>query len=121
MLVAEPISTRLAQHYFCLDVVNATFQEPASAGTPPAKSARTLDATLLEIWDTGGLLQTDSAVAQGCTVCLSSPDTTVHGYVSSCVQDEYGFLVEFAVPTTEPWFPASYRPPYLLLAPPTKD
>jgi hypothetical protein len=111
MLAADPTSVRSAQRYFCLDLLNATFEHPSSA---PAKTS---DAVLLEVWEAGGLLQTDCAADQGCGVCLSSSNGTVRGHVCSCLKDEYGYLVEFAVESADDWFPGSYRPAYLLPAP----
>jgi hypothetical protein len=70
-------------------------------------------AILLEIWDSGGLLQTSNSIAEGSIVDLASPQGPVRATVSSCEADDYGHLVEITVDPSASWFPAGYNPPYL--------
>jgi hypothetical protein len=109
MLLMEPTSSPSSQHYLCLDLLSATFEGPAPVQTGSA--------ILLEIWETGGLLQTGFETPPDYAVCLSSSQGTVLGRVASCVEDEYGYLVEFAVDSPKDWFPEGYRPPYLVPVP----
>src|SRR5580658_3151118 len=106
MLVAEPVSARSVRHYPCLDLLEAAFEGPTSI--------ETCAAVLLEVWESGGLLQTDCDAAQGRPVRLSVSSATVRGRVSSCIKDEYGYLVEFTVESAEGWFPGAYLPACLL-------
>jgi hypothetical protein len=117
MLVAESICSRLAQHYFCLDLLQAVFEDPAHPNSP-----KEVAATLLEVWEAGGLVQTDAEVSMGCAVSLASPgNAAALARVKSCVRDDYGYLIEFALESGQPWFPGAYRPPYLLPVPLAKD
>lgn len=78
---------------------------------------QTGSAILLEVWDTGGLLQTDFETPPDYVVRLSYAQGTARGRVASCVKDEFGYLIEFAVDSAEAWFPEAYRPPYLAPVP----
>lgn len=91
-------------HYLCLDVLHVSW----------GASKRLCDcAILLEIWDSGGLLQTSDAIAEGSVVDVASPQGSVRATVSSCTADDYGCMVEIAVDPSPSWFPAGYNPPYL--------
>jgi hypothetical protein len=109
MLVAEPAPSHSSQHYLCLDMVSATFEAP--------QLVKTDTAILLEVWEAGGLLHIDCEAQAGSSLRLTSSNGDLHGKVRSCVNDEYGYLVEFAVDSGDGWFPGAYRPPYLLPAP----
>jgi len=109
MLVAEPASSRSSQHYLCLDMVSATFEAP--------RFVKTDSAILLEVWETGGLLHIHCEAQPDSSLCLTSSNGGLHGKVRSCVNDEYGYLMEFIVDSADGWFPGAYRPPYLLPAP----
>lgn len=90
-----------AQHVQCLDLFRV--EHPLGHDC----------AILIEIWDTGGLLQTNVAIPENSAVHIPSIAHGVSAKVVSCQQDEYGFLVQFAIEDCE-WFPRSYSPPYLL-------
>ena len=105
MLVAEPTQACASQRYFCLDMLEARF-----ASAPPVQTS---DAILLEVWHSGGILQTGVPVQPGTSMLLSPSKRSVRGRVLSCLQDDYGYVIEFAVDSEDGWFPA-YQPPYLL-------
>jgi hypothetical protein len=71
-------------------------------------------AILMEIWDSGAVLQTDTAIPKNSIVTLGTPNGPVDAKVSSCKQDDYGFLIEVTVNPSERWFPKSYQPVYLM-------
>jgi hypothetical protein len=90
----------------CLDLLQVT-SRPGSAGS-------FCDcAILLEIWDCGGLLQTNSAVSPGTEISVPSIGDGLAATVVSCQRDEFGFLVEISVQDPR-WFPNGYIPPHLL-------
>jgi hypothetical protein len=70
---------------------------------------------LLEIWRTGGLIQTSVAISAGSAVDLEIAERPVRATVTCCAQDDYGFLLRLSVSSDQygDWFPESYRPPYL--------
>jgi hypothetical protein len=68
---------------------------------------------LLEIWRTGGLVQTGVPIPVGSRVEFALTGRTVQGQATVCIQDEYGFLVQVSVHQSDHWFPQSYCPPYL--------
>lgn len=82
----------------------------SSPGTP----ASVCDcAILLEIWDFGGLLQTSERIAADTVIFLPSIGSGISAKVTSCQQDEYGFLVEISVQGPG-WFPEGYLPPHVM-------
>lgn len=92
--------------YLCLDVLQVNWEEPLGACSDCA--------ILLEIWPTGGLLQTSKAIAEGSVIAIASGRDSVHGTVNSCKGDAYGYVVEFALEEASTgWFPGGYQPPYL--------
>jgi hypothetical protein len=118
MLAAEPTSTCSGGRYSCLDLLSARFEGPSPVASETAIPESVI---LLEVWDSGGSLQSEREIPAGSVLHLSSAQGTVSSRVSSCVQDEYGYIVEFAVNTAEGWFPLAYRPAYLLPAPAHQD
>jgi hypothetical protein len=76
-------------------------------------TSQTESAILLEIWNSGGLLQTDCPVPAGSSVRISSPKSTVCARIDSCNEDDYGYLLEFSVVGGGDWFPETYRPAYV--------
>jgi hypothetical protein len=70
-------------------------------------------AILLEIGESGGLLQTGVEVPRGEKLTLALPDGTVSAKARSCKKDEFGYLVEISVNSPGHWFPQSYEPRYL--------
>jgi hypothetical protein len=91
--------------YSCLDVLRVSWRG----------ASKTLCdcAILLEIWDSGGVLQTSNAIAEGSVVDVESPQGPVRARVTSCETDDYGCIVEIEVDPGESWFPAGYNPPYI--------
>jgi hypothetical protein len=73
------------------------------------------DGILLEIWGTGGLVQTSVPIPEGSWVELAPTGRTIQAQVIRCEQDDYGFLVHVSVNQDQHdnWYPQSYCPPYL--------
>jgi hypothetical protein len=99
-----------SSHYLCLDVLRLSCKGASRAFCDCA--------ILLEIWDTGGLVQTSEAIAKGSVVDVAPPqgavpDGSVRAIVTSCKADDYGYIVEIEVDPSANWFPAGYNPPYL--------
>jgi hypothetical protein len=92
-------------HYLCLDVLRVSLAGDSKALCDCA--------ILLEIWESGGLLQTSTAIPEGSVLDVASPDGPVRATVNSCSADDYGSLVEFEVDPSASWFPSGYSPPYL--------
>jgi hypothetical protein len=70
-------------------------------------------AILLEVWDVGGLLQTNLAIPEGSVISISAIGNGIRAKVVSCQRDDFGFMVEISV--CDPgWFPAGYTPPHVL-------
>jgi hypothetical protein len=73
---------------------------------------------LVEIWKTGGIVQTSTAIPTGSWVELAPNSRhTIQAQVTGCEQDDYGFLVSISVNQSQyqNWFPQSYCPQYLRL------
>ena len=92
-------------HYLCLDVLRVS-------GTGASKTSCDC-AILLEVWDSGGLLQTSDAIAEGSVLDVTSSHGPVRATVNSCKADDYGCLVEIAVDPSASWFPGGYNPPII--------
>lgn len=75
-------------------------------------------AILLEIWRSGGILQTSDAIAAGSCVEIALETGPVTARVQLCTRDAYGCIIEVSVDSPTQWFAGDYSPPYLL--PPTK-
>jgi hypothetical protein len=97
-------NVRVGEHTKCLDLL----QVVCSPGTEKPFSDC---AILLEVWNAGGLLQTNLAIPEGAVIAIGS--IGVQGQVVSCQRDEFGFIVEIGVCDSQ-WFPAGYVPPYIL-------
>ncbi len=68
---------------------------------------------ILEIDPVGGLVQTTVSIPQCSEIRLDTPRGVVHGRVTSCQEDNYGYIVNLAVnERAGNWFP-EYVPPYL--------
>src|ERR1051326_7200675 len=62
-------------------------------------------AIMMEIWASGAILQTDCAIPEDTTLTIVAPGGPVPAKVSTCTQDDYGFLAAVYVDCAEPWFP----------------
>jgi hypothetical protein len=94
-----------SDRYLCLDVLKVSLS---------GCSKTVCDcAILLEIWDSGGLLQTSNPIAEGSVLEIAAPQGAVRAKVNSCTADDYGCLVEIAVDPSASWFPGGYNPPYI--------
>lgn len=95
---------QVGEHIKCLDL----FQVTSSPATEkPFKDC----AILLEVWDAGGLLQTNLAIPEGTVITIQF--IGIQAKVVSCQQDDFGFIVEIAVCDPQ-WFPVGYTPPHIL-------
>lgn len=95
---------KVGEHTKCLDLL----QVASSSGTGKPFSDCGI---LLEVWNAGGLLQTNFAIPEGTVITLGS--TGIQAQVVSCQRDDFGFMVEIGVSDPH-WFPAGYVPPYIL-------
>jgi hypothetical protein len=96
----------VGEHTKCLDL----FQVASLPGT--GKSFCDC-AILLEVWDAGGLLQTNVAIPEGSVITLPSIGEGIQAEVVSCQRDDFGFMIEIAVCDSQ-WFPVGYTPPHVL-------
>src|SRR5579872_5695157 len=95
-----------AQRQFCLDMMRVSW-----VGTDGSKKADC--AIILEIESSGGLVQTTVAIPGGSEITLNTVLGLVQGHVTSCEEDAYGYIVNFAVSDqAQKWFP-EYIPPFL--------
>jgi hypothetical protein len=69
-------------------------------------------AIILEIESAGGLIQTTVAIPCTSEITVDTGLALVGGYVTSCEEDAYGFIVNFAINDQAHWFP-EYVPPFL--------
>jgi hypothetical protein len=94
---------QVSEHIQCLDLFHVT----ASGTDKPFSDC----AILLEIWNAGGLLQTNLAICEGTVITI--PSIGIQAKAVSCQRDDFGFMVEIAVCDPR-WFPAGYHPPHIL-------
>jgi hypothetical protein len=113
MLAALPVKASAEQRFRCLDLLKVTFEDASWPATE--------DAVLLEVWEAGGLLQTDRDIPPGVSFRLACGKESVPATVRSSSKDEYGYLVEFVVGSASSWFPEGYQPPYLRRGPAPQD
>lgn len=90
----------------CLDVLRIRW---AADSQLPVLGSCADCGVLLEVWNDGGLLQTDQAIPEGCKVFLDGP-VQVNATVTRCGSDDYGYLVEFAVTEADRWIEAGFNP-----------
>ena len=95
---------QVGEHIQCLDLFQV-------ASSPGAGSQFSDCAILLEVWNAGGLLQTNVAIPKGTVITIRS--IGIQAKVVSCEQDDFGFMIEIAVCDPK-WFPVGYTPPHVL-------
>lgn len=100
-------ATVLEERFLCLDMLRVSSVNPF--GTTSSHCA-----ILTEIWSSGALIQTDTAIPVESILTLAVPDCLVHAHVNSCNQDNYGFLIQITVDSPPDWFPRKYQPDHLL-------
>jgi len=66
---------------------------------------------LLEIWPSGGVLQSDKPLVTGEKFLIHLDAGEIEAEVQNYEEDVYGCYIRFAV--HDPWFPESYQPSYL--------
>jgi len=93
------------EHLQCLD----TFRVEFLAGAVKLHDC----AILLEIWESGALLQTNVAIPADTYLNMPSIGHGISAKVSCCQQDDYGFLVQIEIADPD-WFPKNYTPPYII-------
>jgi hypothetical protein len=97
-------NVQVGEHTKCLDM----FQVAAS---PENEKPISDCAILLEVWNAGGLLQTNLPIPAGSVITIRS--IGIQAEVVSCEHDDFGYIVEIAV--CDPlWFPEGYTPPHIL-------
>jgi hypothetical protein len=92
--------TTVEQHFNCLD----TLRIRAAGNRQPQCEC----GILLEIWASGGLLQSDRAFEKSEKILIHLDGTEVEAEVQSCEEDIFGYYIRFSV--DDPWFPESYQP-----------
>jgi hypothetical protein len=102
------------ERHLCLDMLRASWK------TSQANDAHSECAILMEVWRSGGLLQTSLAIPEGSKLAIEVDGRSRPATVSHCGQDDYGFLIEIAVSPSD-WFPAAYKPAYLARCVPAKS
>jgi hypothetical protein len=96
-------------HYECLDMFPVTW-------TPAGVEEQGLEAgILLEIWKTGGMLQSSVSIPEGALVELTPADRAICATITRCEQEASGYLISFLINEGQynEWFPKSYCPPNL--------
>jgi hypothetical protein len=68
----------------------------------------------MEVWGSGAVLQTETAIPEDSILTLSAPNGQVCAKVTTCRRDDYGFVIEMSVDPSERWFPDSYCPADLI-------
>jgi hypothetical protein len=100
-------TTVLEERFLCLDLVHVSWVNASGRTSSHC-------AILTEIWSSGGLLQTDTAIPERSLLTLAAPNGSIQAHVSSCTQDNYGFLIQVTVDSPPSWFPRKYQPDHLL-------
>ncbi len=99
---AKSVKT-VEQHFNCLDMLRIG---TAGDRQPPCGCG-----VLLEIWQSGGVLQSDTPLETSEKFLIHLDGAAIEAEVQDCEEDIYGYYIRFAV--NDPWFPESYRPSYL--------
>ena len=95
-----------AQRELCLDLMKVSW-----AGAQGSKQSDC--AILLEIEPLGGLIQTTVPISCGSEITLNNGVGPVKGQVTSCEQDDYGYVVNFRILAQGmDWYP-QYVPPFM--------
>src|SRR5580658_3692926 len=94
------------QRQFCLDMMKVGW-----VGVDGLKKSDC--GIILEIEPAGGLVQTTVVIPRFSEITLDTGQGLVRGHVTSCEEDAYGYVVNFAVnDQAGNWFP-EYLPPFL--------
>jgi hypothetical protein len=95
------------ERFLCLDMLRVSWIN--------ASGRASADCTILmEIWDSGAILQSETAIPEQAILTISAPGGPVQAEVTSCMQDPYGFLIRVTVDPSQNWFPKSYQPVHLM-------
>lgn len=94
-----------AQRKFCLDMMQVSWLGPDGFKKSDC-------GIILEIDPAGGLVQTTVGIPPRSEITLNTGLGLVHGHVTTCEEDAYGFIVNFAIEEAKNWFP-EYLPPFL--------
>jgi hypothetical protein len=102
-----PRTANSQHHFLCLDMLRVSWVNPSGRATCEC-------AIVMEVWSSGAVLQTETAILEDSIVTLSTPNGQVCAKVTTCRQDDYGFLIGMSVDPSEHWFPDSYCPADLI-------
>jgi hypothetical protein len=91
------------QHFNCLEMLRIR-----TTADLPLQCACGI---LLEIWQSGGVLQTDKPLGKGEKFMIYLDGGQIEAEVQGYEEDTYGCYIRFEV--HDPWFPASFQPSYL--------
>ncbi len=95
-----------SQRQFCLDMIKVNWVEENAL-------KKTDCGIILEIEPAGGLIQTTVAIPLSSTIMLDTGMGLVQAHVTSCEEDAYGCIVNFAIDDCgNSWFP-QYVPQFL--------
>lgn len=93
--------------FLCLDMLRVSWVSAFGRATSEC-------AILMEIWGSGVVLQTETEIPKDSILTLMTPNGPVCAKVTACGRDDYGFLIEVKVDSSERWFPNSYCPADLM-------
>jgi hypothetical protein len=97
----------LEERFLCLDMLSVSWVNASGKGSSEC-------AIVAEIWSSGAILQTETAIPKGAILTLAAPGGSICAKVSDYTQDDYGFLIHMTVDSPECWFPHSYCPADLM-------
>jgi len=97
--------TFVERHFNCLEMVHI---RTTRVGQLPCVCA-----ILLEIWPSGGVVQTDKPLVKGEKFMIQLDGGEIEVEVQDCETDIYGCYIRFAI--DNPWLPISFQPSYLKL------
>jgi len=87
------------QHYACADMVRIVCESTSEL------------AILLEIWESGGVVQTSFPIAAGSAIAIAIEKTEVAAQVTKCEADhDFGYIIDINVASPKQWFPRGYIP-----------
>lgn len=95
----------------CLDLLQVNWV-PNEKGAHPQEMCD--QAILVEVWPSGGLLQATVAIKTGSRLHLAVGKREISATAVACSKDQYGYNVEFTLARCGGWFPAAYRPAFVL-------
>ena len=97
----------LEERFLCLEMLKVSWVDDSGRGASEC-------AIVAEIWRSGAILQTETAIPKGAILTVAAPNGSVRAEVTDCSRDDYGFVIQMTVNSPECWFPHSYSPKDLI-------